>query len=321
MSVHIVGRMATSRGGKDVQLDRCVDWEGTIPGDGHNDEIGCKVYGVFDGHGISEGGPEIAAQICQDQLLTTLFSQPEWVRPHASWRDIRRALRKTFRVLEEQVIQQTRDHHTTDGCSVALLVIRGDQGWVCNVGESHVVRYADSHVDRLTTEHTLENEHERMRVPQWAQVDGSVMGKMAATRSIGDRDLKRDRTQHPEGRSPVTWFPSVRVITVSDKDEFLVATKGLWRKGSDSTWARMAHHHLNEKDGIRATARCLVNRAKEASGHRKNATVIVVLARRHFNGRYRSADDHINGDIAEGNLHIHAGIETKYHAISAYCAH
>lgn len=321
MPVRVVGRAATSRGERPAQLDRMLVWEGSVPGGA---AVPVGVYGVFDGHG-SHGGRHIVAQLVQDQFLGVLFAQAEWVAaaPGADGTDdVIVALFNTFKVLEERAMDQTRLLKAKDGCSVCVLVTRGLQAFVCNVGDSHAaLRSASGAVQLLSTNHTLANDAEYARIPRWARERGLVLGKMPTTRSIGDRDMKRDRTVHQSRSNPVMWEPSIQPFSLADKDELVVATRGLWTKGRVENWCNFAHETLNNKIGFRATAQALVDTAKKASSHKDNVTVIVVSARRDFNGRLRSKDDDIDGNICDGSITVDSGISgrarTLYHAISA----
>lgn len=319
MALVVVGRGATSRGARSVQLDRLLIWEGTVPGATREEVVHVGLYGVFDGHKSEHGGAAIVAQLCQNQFADVLFAQAEWVKPAPTHDDIVVALYNTFQVLEGHALNQTRRLATADGCSACVLVARGADAWVCNVGDAHCVRRAHANgVHILTTDHTLANVQEAERVAGWAKENGRVMGVMATTRSIGDRDVKCDRELRPDRSDPVTWKPSIYALELLDKDELLIATRGLWTKskGQVEPWCALAHERLSKRVGLRASAEALVDGAERASERADNVTAIVVVARRKFNGRLRSRDDVIDPPLEHGILELDAGITTDYHAVS-----
>lgn len=157
----------------------------------------------------------------------------------------------------------------TEGSTACVVLIRGNQIIVGNVGNSRCVLSRDGQAIDLSTDHkpTLAAERERI-VKAGGKISRSKLPKMllgvivgtrlgvhrvngilAVSRSIGSFQLKRNKDLTPEEQM-VTCSPDIMTVDITDDTEFLViASDGLWDYVSSQGAVDFVHKQLNS--GIR----------------------------------------------------------------------
>eukprot|EP00923_Selenidium_pygospionis_P047357 GHVN01081749.1.p1 GENE.GHVN01081749.1~~GHVN01081749.1.p1 ORF type:complete len:379 (+),score=92.14 GHVN01081749.1:1165-2301(+) len=101
---------------------------------------------------------------------------------------------------------------------------------VANAGDSRVVLSRDGRAVAMSVDHkpTNESEHQRIVAAGGLVCDERVDGNLNLSRSLGDLEYKRNYLLFPEAQK-ITSFPDVRVIEITDEDEFcILACDGIW---------------------------------------------------------------------------------------------
>uniref|UniRef100_A0A7S0XK41 PPM-type phosphatase domain-containing protein n=1 Tax=Erythrolobus madagascarensis TaxID=708628 RepID=A0A7S0XK41_9RHOD len=179
---------------------------------------------VFDGHG--DDGHEIsklAAKLAGDEIRR-LHGRAE--------SDVMKMVSSAFRVANRGV--DDSQYSRTSGCTGSIVVVRGKDLAVGNVGDSTVVLMANrksSYYPRwVSTDHRLDEPAERQRIVENGGIiyeEQYVVDKveknkgLMVTRTMGDVDMR------PNG---VLSDPELKRLTLNDASDRLlvVASDGLW---------------------------------------------------------------------------------------------
>eukprot|EP00123_Amoebidium_parasiticum_P020909 comp5849_c0_seq1/m.1714 comp5849_c0_seq1/g.1714 ORF comp5849_c0_seq1/g.1714 comp5849_c0_seq1/m.1714 type:complete len:320 (-) comp5849_c0_seq1:33-992(-) len=211
-------------------------------------------FGVFDGHGGSE-----AAEFAKNNLPRFISEELE------NGAGLQTALLKAFRKTDEAF------HLGPSGTTATCALLNGHKLLVAGVGDSRaVILHKDSAKD-LSVEHKPEMEAEMRRIkaaggtvtldPMYGTY--RVCGRLAMSRSIGDRELK------PFG---VIAEPSIYDVQLSRKDSLLIlGTDGLFNVISKQLACAVANSCRNPEEA----AQELVSLAIQL-GSTDNVTALVV---------------------------------------------
>uniref|UniRef100_A0A0D9VI08 protein-serine/threonine phosphatase n=1 Tax=Leersia perrieri TaxID=77586 RepID=A0A0D9VI08_9ORYZ len=241
-------------------------------------------FGVYDGH----GGAEVA-MYCAKRFHTMLLEDKDYLNnlPSAitsvcsrldgdlqrsnEWRE------SLYRNSDGKCIQFLPNLWCSEGPYVAplqegstacVVIIRGDQIIVGNVGDSRCVLLKNGETIALSRDHkpAILSERERIeraggkvsrdKIPvrglfgkiigqQWGPY--RIQGSLALSRAIGDFAFKKNGSMSPS-QQMVTCIPDIRVETITDDTEFLViASDGIWDRMSNNNVVSCAKKYGSEK--------------------------------------------------------------------------
>merc|ERR1711988_495660 len=172
-------------------------------------------FGVFDGHGGRKAA-DFAAEYLGEFVKTT--------RGLDSRDDVGELFGEAFLMADKQFCETAEREGFGDGTTAVVCYLRDGRMWVANVGDSRAVLSCGGAAKAVTEDHRPDRETEQRRIEskggtvfhlgRWR-----VEGVLAVTRAIGDKDLKKCVTAHPD----------VYDIELTDQDELLIlASDGLW---------------------------------------------------------------------------------------------
>eukprot|EP00358_Blepharisma_japonicum_P006536 CAMPEP_0202943876 /NCGR_PEP_ID=MMETSP1395-20130829/4482_1 /ASSEMBLY_ACC=CAM_ASM_000871 /TAXON_ID=5961 /ORGANISM="Blepharisma japonicum, Strain Stock R1072" /LENGTH=268 /DNA_ID=CAMNT_0049641917 /DNA_START=54 /DNA_END=857 /DNA_ORIENTATION=+ len=199
-----------------------------------------EIFGVYDGHGGSEVAEFVTRHLCQELLNNASYRQGR----------IDIALQETYLRLDE--LQNTQDGIkeliriskklpegspvnpdeliVQAGCTAVTALIKGNQLYVANAGDSRCVLCRDGVAIDLSIDHKPDLPEEKNRIYRADGMveDGRVMGNLNLSRSIGDLEYKTNLSI-PQREQMISAFPDVRKETLGPRDEFIVlACDGVW---------------------------------------------------------------------------------------------
>ncbi|XP_073305123.1 protein phosphatase 2C 51-like [Primulina huaijiensis] len=272
---------------------------------------GSKTYdffGVFDGH----GGFRVA-QSCRETLHKLVAKIVE--ERGGTEIDWEKVMEAGFREMDEEV-NKNGAAVAMVGSTAVVAVVGEEEVVVAHCGDSRAVISRGGVAVQLSNDHKPDRPDELERIVNCGGkvIDWNgqrVLGVLATSRSIGDKCLKPFVTPEPE----------VKVVDITDLDEFLIlASDGLWDVVSNDLACRVVRKCLNgrikrtshvsvvqqdteleqvddkgkaENQVVVAAANVLVELAM-ARGSRDNVSVIVVDLRHSKSGRVRSFSDRRN---------------------------
>lgn len=198
------------------------------------------LFGVFDGH----GGPEVAEfvirHLCQELVSLPAYREGriEEALKQAYLRmdelqvtpDGIRELIRISKDLPENAPVNINENTVQAGCTAVSALIRGNEIYVANAGDSRCVMSRGGVAVELSMDHKpdLPEELDRIRRAGGTVDDGRVMGNLNLSRSIGDLEYKKN-TSIPQKDQMITAYPDVRREAITPQDEFLVlACDGVW---------------------------------------------------------------------------------------------
>jgi PPM family protein phosphatase len=213
----------------------------------NNPEGACN-FGVCDGMGGAAAG-EIASRMAVDAMLSAM-SQGD-LTLHSFQDAVGAANHSVHR-------SATQDPSRAGmGTTLVAMATRGNHAWVAHVGDSRCYRFRDSHLERLTLDHSLVDEQVRLGQLTPAQAEISPM-RNVITRAVGTQDqVDADLID----------------FEVVPGDLYLLASDGLMREVSDDRIAGM----LRDAGSLEETCSRLIAAANEAGGH-DNITCVLVRA-------------------------------------------
>lgn len=214
---------------------------------------------IFDGH-----GGKFPAEYCK-QHLHEIIEQNILKYPSKS---IDKNINKSFEIVNSSIID-AQDIPEDSGTTASVIILNNKEMICANVGDSrcYLIKKNKSIIP-LTPEHNCSNDDEVSRVRQSKGVifQKRVFGKLALTRSIGDKEMKN---------YGVIAFPSINKLDVNKKEDFLVVM------GSDGVWDTFNEDKLRKVifgenwSSAKEMAKIIVERSiKEGSGD--NITCIVI---------------------------------------------
>nr|XP_015624949.1 putative protein phosphatase 2C 22 [Oryza sativa Japonica Group] len=180
-----------------------------------------------------------------------------------------------------------------EGSTACVVIIRGNQITVGNVGDSRCVLSKNGQAIDLSTDHKPNVPLERQRIlrvggqvwrekfpakdsggeirEQWGPY--CIEGKLSTSRALGDFAYK-NIVYRPQYQM-VTHFPDIRVAKITGDTEFLViASDGIWDHMSSQDVVDFVHEKLNSgEETLHTTCEKLVENCLES---RNNATAILV---------------------------------------------
>lgn len=213
-------------------------------------------FGVFDGHGGRKAA-DFAAEYLAEFATRGINSLDE----------VGNVFTEAFLNADKQFCETAEKEGLGDGTTAVVAYLRDGKMIVANVGDSRAVLSRGGLATAVTEDHKPESEREQRRIEskggtvfhlgRWR-----VEGVLAVTRAIGDKDLKKCVTAHPD----------VFEIDLTDQDELLImASDGLWDVLSNQEVVDIAHNH----DDLGVACDTLVKTAI-SRGSNDNVSAVIV---------------------------------------------
>jgi len=213
-------------------------------------------FGVFDGHGGRKAA-DFAAEYLADFATRGINSLGE----------VGKMFTEAFLNADKQFCETAEREGFGDGTTAVVSYLRDGKMIVANVGDSRAVLSRGGVATAVTHDHKAESETEQRRIEskggtvfhlgRWR-----VEGVLAVTRAIGDKDLKKCVTAHPD----------VFDIDLTEQDELLImASDGLWDVMSNQEAVDIALAH----DDLGVACDTLVKTAI-SRGSNDNVSAVIV---------------------------------------------
>ncbi|XP_076289547.1 protein phosphatase 1G [Lasioglossum baleicum] len=132
----------------------------------------------------------------------------------------------------EGLMMDTEEPGYDSGCTAVVAVLKGNELYVANAGDSRCVLCRDGQAVELSLDHKPEDEPEMERIVKAGgkvTADGRVNGGLNLSRALGDHAYKQNVDLPPQEQM-ISALPDVRHITIEpETDEFMVlACDGIW---------------------------------------------------------------------------------------------
>eukprot|EP01125_Pyxidicula_operculata_P019209 TRINITY_DN694_c3_g4_i2.p1 TRINITY_DN694_c3_g4~~TRINITY_DN694_c3_g4_i2.p1 ORF type:complete len:339 (+),score=72.00 TRINITY_DN694_c3_g4_i2:42-1058(+) len=174
-------------------------------------------FGVFDGHNGSR-----CSRYLSSELPKTILNNPKFTsHPQI-------ALLESFLETDKQWIAYCKKQGIKDGSTAIVAILRGDQLYVANTGDSRAIICDDGMAIPLSSDHKPSDTREKKRILDAGAhvLLGRVQGVLAVSRAFGDIDFKNRETC---GAGWISAEPDVKLWNVTEKTEFfLLACDGVW---------------------------------------------------------------------------------------------
>lgn len=170
------------------------------------------------------------------------------------------------------------------GCTAVCAVVRGNELWVANAGDSRCVFSRGGTAVAMTTDHKPNDQEEYARIIKAGGfvADGRVNGSLNLSRALGDMEYKQTKELGPDEQM-VTAVPEVRKEVLQPGDEFiLLACDGIWDVLTNQEAVDFVRERLLAGKSPRQIAEEMCDRclAPDTSGCGKgcdNMSVVVVV--------------------------------------------
>ncbi|KAL1290979.1 hypothetical protein HN51_059531 [Arachis hypogaea] len=170
----------------------------------------------------------------------------------------------------------------TSGSTACVAVIRNNQLFVANAGDSRCVISRKGQAYNLSRDHKPELEIEKERILKAGGFihAGRVNGSLNLARAIGDMEFKQNKFL-PAEKQIVTANPDINTVDLCEEDEFMVlACDGIWDCMSSQQLVDFIHEQLRSETKLsvvceRVLDRCLAPSTAGGEGC-DNMTMILV---------------------------------------------
>lgn len=211
-----------------------------------------SVHAVFDGHGATKHGHEVA-EMCKQRFLPFLQASAAWnaapVTREERDEDLVETLSRIVGQLERDADPGSPDADSYPGTTLCAVLIKDGWLYTVNVGDSRAVLAEAAPQNgrkytlltwavQLTRDHVCSDLREQERVEDADGVveNGRLNGDLEMSRTIGDHDFKTYRNHPRFNKRGVTYkdtllvsTPEINARRITEKDIFVVlATDGLW---------------------------------------------------------------------------------------------
>ncbi|CAO2046508.1 unnamed protein product [Urochloa humidicola] len=251
-------------------------------------------FGVYDGH----GGHEVA-MLCAKHFHIQLQIDPNYqsdlvfatrsvfsrmddmLQQSNEWREFIDPTAKSN--LLQRVIcpivnpwYRKREAHymppQNTGSSASVVVIRGNQVIIGNVGDSHCVASRNGQAILLTTDHKPRHQYERARIERAGgniDINRHIVKeerRMTTSRAIGDFEFKQDNGL-PLEEQIVICNPAIRDMEITNDIEFIViASRGIWTSMTCQSVVDFVHEEYKHVRNPRVVCHRLVQFAQPDTG-------------------------------------------------------
>lgn len=232
-------------------------------------------YGVYDGHGGKD------AAIHTEKLLHQIVIE----HPEFSTGNYEVALREGFLQTDKQILDIAVKESWGSGTTCVVNIVTSDAIYVANVGDSEAVlgRRNDKGFEAILLSQKQKpndpSERDRIKGAGGHVVFGRVMGSLAVSRAIGDKDFK-----HPFCKGTADFVsaePFIAKYPITPEDEFLIiACDGLWDK---FTYQAAVDFIADERDRGKTPQEAAesIVQASFDNGSLDNITTIIVYLSNH----------------------------------------
>uniref|UniRef100_A0A6B2L3N8 protein-serine/threonine phosphatase n=1 Tax=Arcella intermedia TaxID=1963864 RepID=A0A6B2L3N8_9EUKA len=176
---------------------------------------GQSFFGVFDGHNGSRCARYLA------QYLPSIIAVDVRFDTHPQI-----AINDAFLKVDNEFLRISKTQGLKDGSTAIVVIIKGNQIYVANTGDSRAILCDKSSAVPLSTDHKpLDNkERKRINAAGGHVFLGRVQGVLGVARAFGDIDFKREG-----GEGFVTCEPDIKLWNRTETTEFIVlACDGVW---------------------------------------------------------------------------------------------
>ncbi|UXI22158.1 ABC transporter [Sarcoptes scabiei] len=184
------------------------------------DDPEASFFAVFDGHGGSK-----VASFAAENLHRGLCSNQQYKDGK-----IEDALKTIFMEFDEMMFNDEKMRDELAGSTAVVILIKNNQIYCANIGDSRAVASFMGRVDPLSIDHKPTCESEMNRIVTaggWVQFN-RVNGNLALSRAFGDFVFKRN-DKRSATEQIVIAYPDVQTRTISSDLEFIVlACDGVW---------------------------------------------------------------------------------------------
>ncbi|KAG5011007.1 hypothetical protein JHK87_019522 [Glycine soja] len=250
----------------------CIDDLGAQLGFVFKCPIPSAFYAVFDGH----GGPD-AASFVKRNAMRLFFEDADMLQSYDADAFFLQKLEDSHRRAFLRADLALADEQTVSsscGTTALTALVLGRHLLVANAGDCRAVLCRRGVAVEMSNDHRPSYLPEQRRVEELGGFidDGYLNGYLSVTRALGDWDLK-----FPLGAaSPLTAEPDVRLVTLTEDDEFLIiGCDGIWDVMSSQVAVSLVRRGLRRHDDPQQCARELVKEALRLNTS-DNLTVIVV---------------------------------------------
>ncbi|HEY3276643.1 MAG TPA: PP2C family protein-serine/threonine phosphatase [Syntrophorhabdaceae bacterium] len=172
---------------------------------------------VYDGH-LGREAARLASEMLTPHFLNRWYEEQE--KPAFDRLNEILLLREAYNAVDEYIIHEG----IQGGTAAATLLLMGERFLAANAGDSRVIIGTGSGVETLTLDHKPDLPEERERIESLGGVithlgTPRVMGFLAMTRALGDRDLKPFVTSEPR---------IVSGLLGRENDYAVLACDGVW---------------------------------------------------------------------------------------------
>ncbi|CAL5031193.1 unnamed protein product [Urochloa decumbens] len=265
-------------------------------------------FGVYDGH----GGPAVS-QYCANHLHTELRknalfrrSPADAIRATFLRMDVMMRRSKAGRELSEyggneywdeyrQAIQARSclplcekipyEGPQQDGCTACVVLIRGNQIFVGNAGDSRCVLSRNNQAIELSTDFKPNLPAERQRIERAGRAVTITEARgnipriddgIAVSRTIGDLAYKNNNRLAPEQQA-LTALPEVRTATITRDTQFLIiACDGIWDCMESQQAVEFVGARLHGNEELAFICEAILDNCLAHHKGRDNMTVMLV---------------------------------------------
>jgi protein phosphatase 1G len=203
-----------------------------------------------------------------DELLLTPEGSKELTR-------ISKNLPSSYPVKEKKL-------YINKGCTAIVVLIRNNEIFVANAGDSRCILNRNGVAVSLSTDHkpSLVNEKNRILEAGARIIEGRINGGLNLTRSIGDFKYK-NIPNLPKDRQSVICEPEIVRVNLEDGDKFLViGCDGVWERIGSQDCVNIVQEKIDKGFGLGVIAEEVLDRAiapKVTNGLGcDNMTIIIV---------------------------------------------
>ncbi|RDY09332.1 putative protein phosphatase 2C 13, partial [Mucuna pruriens] len=229
-------------------------------------------YAIFDGH----GGPDAAAFVKRN-AMRLFFEDADILESYDTDAFFLKKLEDSHRRAFLQADLALADEQTVSsscGTTALTALVLGRHLLVANAGDCRAVLCRRGAAVEMSNDHRPSYLPERRRVEESGGFidDGYLNGYLSVTRALGDWYMK-----FPIGAaSPLIAEPDVRLVTLTEDDEFLIiGCDGIWDVMSSQVAVSLVRRGLRRHDDPQQCARELVKEALRLNTT-DNLTVIVI---------------------------------------------
>jgi len=230
---------------------------------------GIHFFGVYDGHGGTEG-----AEYCEKKLHRAMLKEENFKN-----NNIKQAIYNGFLKTDAKFLEICQMNVLEAGATVNVCVITSTIIYVANAGDCRcILSTKNGKTIPLSFDHkpTDPQELKRIETAGYYVDDKRVDGRLAVSRAIGDVDFKQTYGLG-QAEQAVTCAPDILEYTRTENDDFIIiACDGLWDVMTNEEASTFVRERRNQEHGdLRIVAQQLVENAVDI-GSMDNVTSLVI---------------------------------------------